>query len=91
MAKREEIRVTPSFEVAFIGTVLKNESVLKEQIRSLAEELEKTKKELAEAKDDLEAERSLNRIQFDAYVDELMDAENKIEALESALKTRKPN
>lgn len=83
------VRSTVSFETAFIRTLLKNESVLKDEIHSLAEELEKTKKELQEAKDNVASERAMNQIQFNAYVDELMIAENKIEALETALKNKK--
>lgn len=89
MANRVNNAASPSFEVTFIGTLLKSESVLKDEIRSLAQELKETKKELAEAKASVETERALNAIQFDAYVDELTEAENKIECLESELRKNK--
>lgn len=89
MSRSQENVNVPSFEATFIGAMLQNESVLKNHIRSLAEELDKTKKELKEAQENVDSERALNDIQFRAYVDELMEAETKIEKLENELKKQK--
>lgn len=92
MSRGDSSVVNPSvsFECTFIGALLKSESVLKEQIQSLAKELDETKKKLTETEQNLAVEQAMQRISFDAYVDEMMEAEKKIELLESELKKHKP-